>query len=193
MLNRSCNVVALLALASVALVAGCNTNRSREDVSAYTIDTTAADRDAQQALGAMKSGDLTLDKFFRSCHAYAVFPKVGQAGVGIAGSSGDGVVYRANDTIVGTASIESFTLGAVVGAQEFREVVFFEDAATFARFRAAPTELRGDIGAILIKNGAAQSNNYVNGVAVFVQPTDGLMANLSIGGQTFIYRGANKQ
>lgn len=183
-----------LAAGLTTAFAACSSNQSREEVSAYTMEMETMNADCQAAFQAMLAVDPSLqERFYQTCHAYAVFPKVGRFGIGIGGASGEGLVYRAWNTVVGGASIEQVTVGAQVGGQTFREIIFFQDAATLNRFMASPQELSANISAILVKNGAGASNNYVNGVAVFVQPTDGLMLEMSIGGQKFIYRGANKQ
>lgn len=186
--------IVLSALTAAALLGGCNTNKSTENESAYTPESLKMQSEAATAFSEIMAIDPSLNnKFYQTCYAYAVFPKVGRAGVGIGGAGGEGVVFRGNNVIIGTASLEQVTFGAQVGAQNFQEVIFFKDAATLERFRAGPTEFSANVSAVLIKNGSGAANNYVNGVAIFVRPTDGLMAEMSLGGQKFWYRPANAQ
>jgi hypothetical protein len=42
--------------------------------------------------------------------------------------------------------------------------------------------------AVAMKDGAAASTQYTNGVAVFVSPIGGLMVEAAIGGQTFSFQ-----
>lgn len=186
-------VIAAAVLAPVGLIGCQNTDKGTDDRSAYTSDALTMERDAMMAYSAINSVDETLkSRFYDTAYAYAVFPKVTRGGVVIGAASGEGMVFR-GPAQVGTCTIEQVTVGAQVGGQTFREVIFFQNQASLDRFRAGPTEISANASAIVIKNGAGASNNYVDGVAVFVQPTDGLMLELSVGGQKFWYRGSNRQ
>lgn len=183
-------VLALVSCAGLA-VAGCNTDHDTSDQSAYTPKALTTESEARTAYNEIASIDPTLKaKFYDTCYAYAVFPKVGRFGVGIGGAGGEGMVFR-GPAQVGTCSLEQVTIGPQVGGQSFREIIFFQDAATLNRFIAGPTEFSANVSAVVIKNGSGLSNNYVNGVAVFVQPTEGVMLEMSIGGQKFWYRPSN--
>lgn len=134
-----------------------------------------------------KTTDPTINKFFDNAHAYAVFPSIAKGGLGIGAANGEGVVYE-KGMIVGYASVTQVTIGAQIGGQSFRQIVFFQDAATFEGFKRGQTEFAANASAVAAKSGAAASNDYANGVAVFVIPTAGLMAEASIGGQKFKFR-----
>ncbi|MEA2734956.1 MAG: hypothetical protein QOE14_1407, partial [Humisphaera sp.] len=55
------------------------------------------------------------------------------------------------------------------------------------RFRNNQLTFAANASAVAVKKGAASSMKYDNGVAVFVMPRAGLMAELSVGGQKFTF------
>lgn len=143
--------------------------------------------DATTALKQAKEVDASLDKFLQGSSGYVVFPRVTKGAVGVGGSYGRGSVYAANQ-LIGYADITQATIGLQAGGQEFSEIVVFESQADLDRFKAGRLALAANLSAVALKTGAAESGQYTDGVAVFVQPISGLMVEAAVGGQQFTYQ-----
>lgn len=183
MRRSSLFIVSTAALLGVALQPGCSTYRQTE--SGPTPELREAD--ARTTLADFRAQDPTLSRFFDSALAYAVYPDVTKGGLGIGAANGSGVVFEGGRA-VGFSTLTQVTLGAQIGGQSFSEVVFFENADSFGKFKAGTTEFAANASAVASSSGAAASNDYKGGVAVFVIPRGGLMAEASLGGQKFTYR-----
>lgn len=169
-------IPALLVL-SLALCA-CNT--------APTSDADRADlaADVQAAVTAFKNADSAVNRFFESAHGYAVFPSVGKAGIGLGGATGRGEVFEGSSK-VGYSRLSQATIGFQLGAQTYREIIFFRDEQAFESFIGGNFEFSAQASAVLLTEGAAATADYEGGVAVFTLPTGGAMYEASVGGQKF--------
>ncbi len=83
------------------------------------------------------------------------------------------------------------TVGAQIGGQAYSELMFIQDAPTFNRFKLSQTEFAANASAVIAKSGAGATNDYDHGLAVFVKPKEGVMAEAAIGGQKYRFRAAN--
>jgi lipid-binding SYLF domain-containing protein len=138
--------------------------------------------EADAAVQSMIAKDESLRDFIAGAHGYAVFPNIGKAGVGVGGASGRGVVYEDGKPI-GYAQINQGSLGLQLGAQTYAELIVFKDQAALDRIKAGDFDLGADVSAIALKAGAGKTAQFESGMAVFVQPKGGLMAEASIKGQ----------
>ncbi len=143
--------------------------------------------DVKTAIAAFNSADSNMAKLFKKSAGYVVFPNVGKGGFVLGGAHGNGLVYE-KGKLVGEASLTQVTIGAQVGGQEFSEVVFFEDAKTLADFKESKFTMSAQVGAVAAAEGVSQNAKYVNGVMVFTQAKQGLMAEASVGGQKFKFK-----
>jgi len=141
-------------------------------------------------LRTMKARDSSLEEFLARAYGYAIFPSVGKGAVIVGGAHGRGEVY-VGGKFVGYAEIRQGTLGAQIGGQTFAELIAFQNQAAFERFREGKLEFTANASAVAIKSGAATATDYQNGVAVFVMPTGGLMAEAAVGGQQFSFEPAD--
>jgi len=105
----------------------------------------------------------------------------------VGGSGGYGTVYEHGKSI-GTAKVAQVTVGAQIGAQAYREIIFFENKDALDRFKANKLEFSAEISAVAAKSGVSKNAKYRNGVAVFTDDLGGLMAEASVGGQKFTYK-----
>ncbi|MGH7215252.1 MAG: YSC84-related protein [Tepidisphaeraceae bacterium] len=169
----------LALLAGVASI-GCQTEPKTEAKREALRD--AADASLKQ----MKAEDPSLDDFLDTAHGYAVFPEVGKGGLIVGGSYGRGIVYQGGEWI-GYADISQATVGLQAGGQSFSEVVVFENAGALDRFKTGKLSLTANASAVALKSGAGASAKYSEGVAIFVKPEAGLMAEASVGGQQFTF------
>jgi lipid-binding SYLF domain-containing protein len=127
--------------------------------------------------------DPSIEGLMKKAHGFAFFPEVGSAGFIVAGSHGHGVVYEQGRQI-GFAELTGGSLGFTVGGQTASELVVFENQAAMDRFRKGEKMNFGaNANAVIAKAGAAANASFVNGVAVFVRPLTGVMAEASLGGQ----------
>jgi len=130
--------------------------------------------------------DSSLQIYFDKAHAYAVLPTVGKGafigGVGY----GRGLFYE-NGKAIGKVSITQLSAGAQIGGQTYREIVFFRDKDRADDFKNGRFELGAQLSAIIVTEGVGKAGTYTDGVAVFILPTAGLMAEASVSGQKFSF------
>ncbi len=187
-MTRRSAAACLLAVAALVPLSACSGYREsggESDPSNYLSNQSSA------TIAVFKTTDPSINRFFDTAHGYAVFPSIAKGAFGVGAANGEGVVYE-KGLIVGYASMTQVTIGAQIGGQAFRQVVFFQNAASFETFKRSQTEFSANASAVAARSGAASSNDYSKGVAVFVVPTQGLMAEASIGGQKFRYRAVGK-
>lgn len=175
---------ALSLLAATLPLAGCSSYRG-SDGNASAAET--ASDSASQVVNQFRAKDPTLGKFFDNAYGYAVFPKIAKGGAGIGAANGDGFVYE-QGTLVGTSEMTQVTIGLQLGGQTYSEIVFFQNKWNLDSFKSGSFEFAANASAIAVESGAAATNDFSNGIAVFTMPRGGLMFEASIGGQKFSYR-----
>jgi lipid-binding SYLF domain-containing protein len=143
--------------------------------------------DVAEAIASMRAAEPGIERFFKSSAGYVVFPRVGKGGFIFAGGHGDGQVIQ-NGKAVGFASVTIGTVGFQVGAQQFSEIIFFQNQAALDRFKRGKFELTAGVSIVVIKAGATNDVNYRDGVVVFAHPRVGAMAEAAIGAQKFNYK-----
>ena len=140
----------------------------------------------EETIQAFLKGEPRLKVYFEQAYGYAVFPTVDKAGLFVGGAYGTGKVFvRGQD--VGHSKLSQGSVGLEVGFEAYSEVIFFGDKKAFEAFQKGKVKFAAGATAYAIKDGAAAVANYSNGVAVFVKGKGGLMADASIGGQSFSF------
>ena len=149
--------------------------------------------------------------FFDKSYAYAVFPTIGKAGLGIGGAHGKGRVYE-QGKYVGDTKMTQLSIGFQAGAEGFSEIIFFQDKRAFDEFTSGNFEFGANVGAVVItaaasgtattagstatasggKKDAATAGKYVKGTAIFIISKGGLMYEASVSGQKFSYEALKK-
>jgi lipid-binding SYLF domain-containing protein len=137
----------------------------------------------------MTEEDPGLKPLLDRAYAYAVFPEAGKASAVVGGAFGKGEVFQGGQ-LVGYAALVQLTLGVQLGGQTFSEIVAFKDKAALQRFKSSRTAFAASASAVLVKAGAATSNNYQSGVMVFVSSEGGMMLEAAIGAQKFVFKPA---
>ena len=155
-----------------------------QTAAAQTMDVTKDVKEARDTVAVFKKADPGLSRFFEKSVGYAVFPTVGKGAVGIGGATGSGVVFEKGKAI-GKTSLTQVTVGAQLGAQTYREIIFFETAAAFTDFKKGTLALAAQASAVAVTKGGSANAKYQNGVAVFTTSEEGLMFEASVGGQKF--------
>ncbi|HUR66116.1 MAG TPA: YSC84-related protein [Chitinophagaceae bacterium] len=143
--------------------------------------------DAKLAKQEFLKSDGLLKNMFNSAYAYVILPNVGKGGIGLGGAAGNGAAFRGG-SLVGMAKMTQVTIGFQWGGQAYREVIFFETADAFNRFKEDRFELAAQASAVAVTAGASANAKYKNGVMIFTQAKGGLMYEASIGGQKFKFR-----
>lgn len=124
---------------------------------------------------------------FQKAYGFAVFPKITKGGLGIGGAGGHGLVFD-DKTVIGESKLGQATFGLQAGGQTYMEVIFFEDQPALDRFTAGKVKFSGQASAVALKDGASADIDYQDGVAIFTKTIGGLMAEASVGGQSFKYK-----
>ena len=143
----------------------------------------------QDALSQFEQADYSFRQRLESAYAYAIFPDVITAAVGVGGAHGNGEVY-AGGRLIGYADLSQGNIGVQLGAQKFAEVVLFENAGSLSDFQRSTLEFDARASAVAAASGAAATADYSKGVLVFTLPQSGLMVQAAIGGQKFRYTSA---
>ena len=171
----------LVLIVAAGLLGSCATApASREDKAALVAEATSR---WQQ----MSAADPALGALVKKGHGYALFPNVGKAGLGVGGAYGRGVVYE-QGRHSGYSDLTQGTVGVQAGGQSFSELLVFESKGALDRFKAGQFGFAADASAVVLKSGVATNANFVDGVAVVVQPIGGVMVEAAIGGQQFTYQ-----
>jgi len=146
-----------------------------------------ADNDCKKAKAAFIKTDDGMKELFANSYGYAIFPQVTKAALIVGGAGASGEVYEKGKQI-GTAKMAQVSVGAQVGGQAYREVIFFENKEALDRFKGDNFEFSSQVSAVAVKSGVSANAAYREGVQVYTQEINGLMAEASIGGQKFTYK-----
>jgi len=142
---------------------------------------------AMATLADFKTADPSLDSQLSRAYAYAVFPEIVSAAVGVGGAHGNGVVFQGG-RVIGYADVSQATVGAQLGGQKYSELILFESQTPLLEFEQGTVEMDARATAVAAAKGAASTANYQKGVMVFSMAQGGLMAQAAIGGQKFRFR-----
>ncbi len=177
-------MAALVAFGTVAGVAGCAT-APKTEAGRQNLESSA-----QATLQSMTAADPQLGQLLQSSYAYAVFPEIGKGGVVVGAAYGRGVLYE-QGRMVGFVELNQGSIGAQLGGQTFAELVIFRDRFAVERLKGGQFSIGGNASAVALTAGAAGTAQFTDGVAVFVLPRGGLMAELSVSGQQLNFQPAS--
>ena len=148
-------------------------------------------------------------EFFHKSYGYAVFPTIAKGGLGIGAAHGSGHVYQQGKRI-GRVTMNQVSVGLQAGGEGYSQIIFFEDKSALAQFTSGNFEFNAGVGAIAIttsasgsagtdgsavsvstdKKDAATAGVYNHGMVIFTIAKGGLMANATVAGQKFSYKGS---
>ncbi len=120
---------------------------------------------------------------------YAVVPSVGRASLVLGGAYGIGEVF-AHDRVIGYAAIVELTIGVQVGATTFHELGVVHDEGSLKRFKSGKFAFAADAAVELVKAGAQASHGFGASSSIYVFADGGMLLDLAIGGQKFIFKPA---
>lgn len=170
-------------IVAIALLTACSSSSNRAQDPEFW---KSAESDAAAAAAAFRQADPSMAKFFDGALGYAVFSEVTKGGAGIGAAHGNGILYE-KGRVTGSCELSQVSVGAQLGGQSFREIIFFKDEKALKDFKNGDTEFSGEASAVAASKGAAATADYRDGVAVFSQSIGGLMFQASIGGQDFTF------
>jgi lipid-binding SYLF domain-containing protein len=162
------------------LLGGCATAPERVEGKAVL------SAEVREAIAEFKAADPGIERFFTDSEGYAVLPKIGKGAFIVGGAYGQGEVYQKN-VLVGYCSLSQAFVGASLGGQSIREILFFRTRADIEQFVTGEFTLSAQATAVAMDAGAAAKADYRDGIAVFVLSDKGLMVDASVGGQKFKY------
>lgn len=144
--------------------------------------------------------------FFHKSYGYAVFPTVGEGGLGVGGAYGKGHVY-VHGHWVGDTTMGQVSVGFQAGGKAYSQIIFFEDKRALDEFESGSFEFTAGASAIAITAAAGGSVGtsgasagasagekdaratgvYEKGMVVFTVAKGGLMYAATLAGQKFSY------
>jgi lipid-binding SYLF domain-containing protein len=89
----------------------------------------------------------------------------------------------------GFVELNQGSIGAQLGGQTFAELIVLRDRFAAEQIRTGQFSVGANVSAVAVKTGAAASTQFKDGIAVFVNPHGGLMAELSVSGQQLNFNG----
>lgn len=171
--------VGAIALAA-GLIASCSTGAVTNEEGDRLI------KQAQASRQEWNKVDPELEAFAKKGDGFAFFPEVAKGGLIVGGAGGRGVVYEKGRHI-GYADLAQVSVGLQAGGQTYSELIVFENQPAMNRFKQNEMTFGANASAVLAEKGAAADARFVDGVAVFVKPTGGVMAEASLSGQKITY------
>jgi hypothetical protein len=177
---------------AVALALTMPLATSFAQTSAPSKEQTAADqrkelaKNVQDTIARYKKTDPGIERFFKDSAGYAVLPRVGKAGFIVGGGQGTGEVYE-KGKLVGTTSLSMHRSAYRLAHRNSARSSFSRTKAAFENFKQNKFEFAASASAVIMKSGVARDKNYKDGVALFVDPTGGAMAEAALGTQKFTF------
>ncbi|OMC24826.1 hypothetical protein [Mycobacterium colombiense] len=145
--------------------------------------------DALAALEQVQSKNPDLKQVLDESAGFAVVPSIGRASLVLGGAYGVGELFE-GERVTGYAAIVELTIGVQVGGTTFHELVVFHDEDTLKKFKAGKYAFAADAAVELVKAGGQASKGFGSGSSIYVFDDGGMLLDLAIGGQKFIFRTA---
>ena len=73
--------------------------------------------------------------------------------------------YMKKAKSIGVVKTGQVTVGAQIGGQAYREVIFFENKDALDRMKESKTEFSSQISAVAVKSGVSKNAKYADGVS----------------------------
>jgi lipid-binding SYLF domain-containing protein len=138
---------------------------------------------ARATVHSMMATQPGLAELLQSSAGYAVFPRVGEASVLLAGGAyGNGVLFQGGQ-VVGYVDIKQASFGPQIGAKGYSELIILRSPYDVARMKGGNFELGGDVSAVVLTAGANATGTLDPNTTVIIQSQTGLQAGVSVKGQ----------
>lgn len=128
-----------------------------------------------------------LAPFFEQAEVVAIYPMSfrGANGVGIA--YGSGLVFDQANVAIGYTRMYQISAGPQIGAQLYRQVLFFKTRDVYENFRRSPGEFAGQFNAAATVVGVASTPSFREDIALFTQLHGGLLLEASFSGHRYTF------
>ncbi len=128
-----------------------------------------------------------LARFFDEAEVIAVYPWSfrGASGVGLA--YGSGLVFDRAETPIGYTRMYQISGGPQLGAQAYRQILFFKTRAVYEKFRRSPAEFVGQLNATAAIVGYAADPSFNDEIALFTQVRGGLLLEASFSSHRYTF------
>jgi lipid-binding SYLF domain-containing protein len=164
----------------MGLMAGCSTGSVTKDEGDALLKRSQTSRQEWNEV------DPQFEAFAKKGYGYAFFPEITKGGLLVGGARGRGVVYEKGQQI-GYAELTQASVGFQAGLQDYSQLIVFENQPAMDKFKRNEIDFGANASAVYLDKGAAVGAQFVDGVAVFVRPIRGAMAEASLGGQQITY------
>jgi len=139
------------------------------------------------ALNILQEKHPATKELLQKAYGFAVLPSIGRASLVLGGAYGIGEVF-AEGHVIGYAGIGKFDLGVQLGGTTFHEMIVFNQKEAWNKFRAGKYSFSADAGLSLVKAGAQASKGFGAPTVTFVFNEGGLLLDLGIGLQKFVFK-----
>jgi hypothetical protein len=143
--------------------------------------------DVLSALEQVQKKNPDLKQVLDESAGFAVVPSIGRASLVLGGAYGIGEVFE-GERVTGYAAIVEVTIGVQVGGTTFHELVVFHDEEVLKKFKGGKYAFAADAAVEIVKAGAQGSKGFGAGSSIYVFDDGGMLLDLAIGAQKFIYR-----
>ena len=128
-----------------------------------------------------------LAPFFEEAEVVAVYPWSFRGANGVGLAYGSGLVFDSQDTPIGYTRMYQITAGPQVGAQAYRQVLFFRTRDAYEKFRRSPAEFAGQLNAAATVVGWSATPSFHSDIALFTQLRGGLLLEASFSGHRYTF------
>jgi lipid-binding SYLF domain-containing protein len=128
-----------------------------------------------------------LASFFEEAEVIAVYPWSFRGANGVGLAYGSGLVFDQADTPIGYTRMYQISAGPQIGAQAYRQVLFFKTREVYENFRRSPGEFAGQINAAAAVVGIASTPSFHSEIALFTQLRGGLLLEASFSGHRYTF------
>jgi lipid-binding SYLF domain-containing protein len=139
----------------------------------------------QQAIGEFRQ-NTQIQPFFEQAVAYAVYPDAVRAATGFGGAYGGGWLFR-GEVLTGRTVMLQLSIGASLGVQWYRQIVFFNSEQALQQFQRGGFEFAGQVNVAVGPWGGACTPAFNTDVALFTELKGGLLLELSVGTHRYDY------
>jgi hypothetical protein len=141
------------------------------------------------ALKKVQSKNPDLKKVLDESAGFAVVPSIGRASLVLGSAFGIGEVFK-GERVIGYAAIVELTVGVQLGGTTFHELVVFHDEAALKNFKQGKYAFASDASVAFVKAAAQGSKGFGASTSTYVFDDGGMLLDLAIGGQKFIFKPA---
>ncbi|MCB1684445.1 MAG: hypothetical protein R3E82_09615 [Pseudomonadales bacterium] len=170
--------VLLVALITLSIPACSLKPIERSDLSAQRV------AGVREALAEMRR-DERLAAFFAEAEVIALYPSSARAGSAFGGAYGRGLVFDKAGTVIAHTRMWQLSVGAQLGGQVYRQILFFRTQEAYTRFLSVPSEFAGQANLALATLGIASTPSFDTEIALFTQLRGGLLLEATVGAHAY--------